>query len=688
MKKLLLLTVVILLSNFSFATNHTVNTQGMTFVPQSITITAGDSVTFINTGGFHNVNGTTATFPSNPAGFSNPTGVTSGWTYVHLFTTPGTYNYQCDPHIPGMVGTIIVLPSSSPTITSITITDPLCNGGFTGSVDITINQSTPPIGLAVKLFWQNPSNGFWVNLGTSYSNSPSFIDSLGFGNLGAGDYRVDLIDDATGVLIEDDFFTLVNPPPLLIDTLITTPESSNGAFDGSADVVVSGGVSPYNVTNGSLVFPTNGTFTWTSLAAGIFCLTITDNNSCSITTCDTIGLSQQTYGCTDSLACNYDPLAVIDDSSCVYYSLGATAITNHVSCFGDCDGLITVIVQGGAPTSTGPYSYLWDDVLIQNTQTAIGLCAGVYTCIVTDTNGCSVIDSFTVTQPDELIATIQTITPIACNGGTGNLEVSTQGGTPPYSFLWATGSTSNTALNLSVGTHIVTVTDANGCSDTAHYYLDEPDVLEILTTNILVSDVLCKGDSTGAIEVTATGGTPIPGIPPTWTYVLSPSTSTIVDDIATFTGLATGTYSVNVTDYNGCSYTTANIFVSEPSNPLTITVDSTNETSILNDGSATANTLGGTPPYTFLWSNSLLTNPATNLAPGLYTIEVWDANGCYITDSTTVNAYTSTSVINIKNINKTLMKITDLLGRETKQTNQPLFYIYDDGTVERKLFLY
>jgi uncharacterized surface protein with fasciclin (FAS1) repeats len=95
----------------SFATNHVVNTQGMTFSPANITITLGDSVTFNNTGGVHNVNGTTQTFPQNPESFGNNLG--SGWTYVHVFTTSGLYDYQCDPHIPGMVGTIQVNPSNT-----------------------------------------------------------------------------------------------------------------------------------------------------------------------------------------------------------------------------------------------------------------------------------------------------------------------------------------------------------------------------------------------------------------------------------------------------------------------------------------------------------------------------------------------------------------------------------------------
>lgn len=92
--------------------NHTVQTSGMTFTPDSITINLGDTVTFINTGGNHNVNGTTSTFPSNPASFGNSLG--TGWTFTHVFTVAGTYDYQCDPHVGmGMIGKIIVSPATS-----------------------------------------------------------------------------------------------------------------------------------------------------------------------------------------------------------------------------------------------------------------------------------------------------------------------------------------------------------------------------------------------------------------------------------------------------------------------------------------------------------------------------------------------------------------------------------------------
>ncbi|MBT7619563.1 MAG: hypothetical protein HN594_00625, partial [Flavobacteriales bacterium] len=121
---------------------------------------------------------------------------------------------------------------------------------------------------------------------------------------------------------------------------------------------------------------------------------------------------------------------------------------------------------------------------------------------------------------------------------------------------------------------------------------------------------------------------------------------------------------------------------------LSISVDSTNETSALNDGSATAIINGGTIPYTYIWNNGGITNALNNLPPGLYTVTVTDNNGCVISGSTFVNAYSATNVINTKNINRTLIKIIDMLGQESfYRRNTPLFYIYDDGTVEKKIII-
>ncbi|MEL6135214.1 MAG: plastocyanin/azurin family copper-binding protein, partial [Bacteroidota bacterium] len=117
MKRLLyLISLVILSTSLSLAqTNFNVTAGGgaLTFSPANLTITAGDSVTWMNMGGSHNVNGTQAAFPNNPESFGNAVG--AGWTFGYRFNTPGTYDYQCDPHAgANMVGQIIVQAASLP----------------------------------------------------------------------------------------------------------------------------------------------------------------------------------------------------------------------------------------------------------------------------------------------------------------------------------------------------------------------------------------------------------------------------------------------------------------------------------------------------------------------------------------------------------------------------------------------
>jgi hypothetical protein len=196
------------------------------------------------------------------------------------------------------------------------------------------------------------------------------------------------------------------------------------------------------------------------------------------------------------------------------------------------------------------------------------------------------------------------------------------------------------------------------------------------TVIVSTTDLICFGDNTGSIIVTATG------IPP-FQYSLGGGLS---QTNGAFTNLSAGTYSVDVTDANGCMIFQT-VVINEP-NPLIVNILSTNETSALNDGSATASVVGGTPAYTYTWSNGGAVNPQVNLAPGLYTVDVTDANGCTISDATSVNPYFTTGVINIKNTKKTLLKITDVLGQETPYIrNTPLFYIYDDGTVKKKIII-
>ena len=144
MKKYILLSISCFCIVLLNATNHSVTTVGNTFSPANITINQGDTVTWTNGGGFHNVNATLSTYPNNPEGFGNSVS-SSSWTFQHIFTIVGTYNYQCDPHTSmGMVGTVVVNAVSTPNSLTFTAIMDLTvpTGGSSGKALLfTANQS-------------------------------------------------------------------------------------------------------------------------------------------------------------------------------------------------------------------------------------------------------------------------------------------------------------------------------------------------------------------------------------------------------------------------------------------------------------------------------------------------------------------------------------------------------------------
>lgn len=137
MKRMLpFLALTFLLSSFLLQaqTNHNVDVQSNFYTPDQLTITEGDTVTWMNLGGFHNVNGSQATYPDNPEGFSNGGASGASWTYQFVFNTPGTYTYQCDPHVGfGMIGTITVEPATVGGATQMLLTG-VYDGPLTGGL--------------------------------------------------------------------------------------------------------------------------------------------------------------------------------------------------------------------------------------------------------------------------------------------------------------------------------------------------------------------------------------------------------------------------------------------------------------------------------------------------------------------------------------------------------------------------
>jgi len=437
-----------------------------------------------------------------------------------------------------------------------------------------------------------------------------------------------------------------------------------------------------------------------NLCSGVYTVTVTDAVGCSVDT--TISIGNIILGCTDSIAINYNPLATIDDGSCIYCSSLSVIINtmSNVSCNGMCDGSATANPTGGIP----PYSYLWTGG--QTTQTAVGLCAGTYTCTITDANGCPITSvPIVVSQPTSaLTITSTSSTDVSCNGGNdGMVTLTLSGGTPGYTYSWSGGQTSNPAINLTAGTYSCTITDANNCPPitTGPIVVSQP-ATGLTITSASSTDVSCNGGNDGTATVNVSGGTP--GYTYSWspgglttnpatgltagiyyctvtdangcteivfvtineppaititsnitnvscnggndgaaTLTLSGGTGTLTADWGAVNpnALPEGTFGFTITDANNCSFTDS-VTITEPAVALRASSSTTNVScNGGNDGIATIYAAGGTPGYTYLWSNGLTSNTATGLTAGTYICTVVDANGCTATDSVVITEPTA-----------------------------------------------
>jgi gliding motility-associated-like protein len=573
-------------------------------------------------------------------------------------TAPFTYSWTTDPIQTGATATNLPAGEYTVTVTDVfgcvnsettTITEPEllevsignvthvdCNGNSTGSAQAQPTGGTPPYAY------------LWSNGQTSQTAT----------GLAAGNYTV-TVTDANGCQANESI-QITEPDELIVSLVDATEPSCAGDSDGSITVEATGGTGDYqyNWSNG------DSGATITGLVTGTYTVTVTDDNGCiavlsidldepdplSITFIDVDdvecfgqetgsataqpagGTAPYTYlwsngatGATVSgLGVGTYSVTVTDANSCIATNsvtidennpLVITAIVQDATCFGFEDGNILIDVSGG--TGVGTYSFVWSDGT--TTQNNLNIAAGDYTLTVTDANFCTAEETYTVNQPEEITAT-ETITPVLCNeGANGAISVNIQGGTPPYSYLWSTGSTASSISGLTSGIYDLEVTDDNGCIAEFSFFVPEPDEI---TYDALVTDVFCASESTGAIDISNVQG----GTPP---YSFNWSNGATTQSIS---GLPAGSYTLVITDSNGCT-AEETFTITEPDNALT--VDVVTENVICwgdSDGSATANVSGGTPfpggTYQYLWSNGETTQTISNLPAGIYTVTVTDANGC------------------------------------------------------------
>ncbi|MCC6413984.1 MAG: carboxypeptidase regulatory-like domain-containing protein, partial [Saprospiraceae bacterium] len=385
------------------------------------------------------------------------------------------------------------------------VDNPNCFGSTDGSINLTVTGGT------------GTYTYDWSNDGPETPDN----DPMDLVNIGAGNYSV-TVTDQNGC--DDVTSVVVNQPTVLVPITAVTNVSCNGGADGAIDLGISGGTPPYvyDWSNDGPESPDTDNQDLAGLTEGSYTVTITDINGCVTTTGAT--LSQPVAG------------------------LNLTASQMNVSCNTGANGSINLSVSGG----TSPYTYDWsndgEEDPDNDNQDISGLTAGLYSVTVTDANGCSDILNITITEPTPVQLSTAIMDVPCTSGNNGGIVLTVTGGTPGYTYDWSNDGPDSPdndpkdLTNVPAGTYTVTVTDANLCTAQTSVTVDEP--MSGLSLDIAVANVNCSG----AFDLTVGGGTPV------YSYDWSNDGPESPDnDAQDVTVTVAGTYTVTVTDANGCT---------------------------------------------------------------------------------------------------------------------------------------
>jgi len=531
------------------------------------------------------------------------------------------------------VKTITITQPASMDI-SVVKTDVSCFGGTNGTAAATATKGTAPYTYA----WSNPEAG------TVNPNA-----------LSAGQYTVTVTDSKS--CTASSTFTITEPQELKT-SFSKSDVSCLGGANGSATIIPIGGTAPYSYSWS----PTGGTTaTASNLSAGSYKCIVTDARSCvtertvaitepltaleattsqkNVTCLDgssgeatviptggaepysyswspiggnlakATGLSAGTYICTikDANGCSLEKSVTITSPS----TLQASHVKTDVTCHGGSDGSATVTASGGG----GNYIYDWAPIEGKD-PSITGIPAGDYTCTITDDLGCTVTRAITISEPQPINVAAITTNVSCFDSEDGSATVIPSGGTPEYTYLWApTGGTSATASELSPGTYSVTVTDSKNCSTTKTITINQPSALEATTE---VINAKCFADNSGSIKINVAGGSS------PYKYRWNPPVATG----SNATSLFAGTYTVVVTDANGCEKAFTET-VNQPE-PMTINSIITSPSCEGKEDGAIeiSSVLGGSAPFGYTWNTGVIGNTITDLKAGIYTVYVTDNKGC------------------------------------------------------------
>jgi len=446
-----------------------------------------------------------------------------------------------------------------------------CFGNNNGSIDVQINGGTAPF------------NNYLNNILQS---------GLISNNISAGNYN-DSIVDINGCTVSTNIILI--EPPELITTLNNLEISCHDLCDGEIYSNTSGGIFPYLYSWSNTETSAN----ISSLCSGNYSLTITDENGCVENTSTIINAPNDIIISIDSISNN--------------------------SIYGGNSGLIYITPNGG--TGLLNTSWISENGYFSFDNNILNLYADIYYLEITDSNSCSYLDTFELTQPSSLWLSIDNITNPSCyDSCNGAINISANGGDSTYSYFW-TGpngftSNNNNINSLCFGEYIIIIDDGiTILIDTVNIYQPQP-----ITTLLTIDSIICH-NGTAQAEISVWGGSQ------PFTYSWGNG------DTNYYTIVSSGNGSIVISDINGCSYSQL-YSLSNPDSILTQTTNTNISCFGGNNASVSINvTNGGTSPYNFSDDNGLTyqtSNTFSNLIAGNYYFLISDLNGCLGTASSEI----------------------------------------------------
>lgn len=407
-----------------------------------------------------------------------------------------------------------------------------------------------------------------ANIEASGGVPPLNIDWIGLdpNNLPAGNYVIN-ISDASGCNIFHQF-TINQAPAFSAEVNTSNPECFGE--NGSAVVEVSGGTFPYDLDWGG-----NDP---SDLPTGDYSLIVTDGNNCSIVV---------------PFEIEAPPELIVE--------IGTTA----AACFGE-NGTATLLISGGTP----PYNIAWDHGPTEDFLD--DLPAGNYSVTITDAEMCSISESITINEPDELDQIIA-ITNATCGEENGSASVTINGGTPPYTYQWSNGGDEASISNLAAGTYNVVVSDVLECN--IELELEVIEVPPFTIESEVIQNLACYNDDNGSIELSISGGTA------PYTFLWSNGATEL-----NIYNLTAGTYELTISDAASCTET--RVYEITQPDALLVSYDVNYDPCESEIGEITINPYGGTPPYTIAWEDGSDTKVLEIDHAGQYPLSVTDANSC------------------------------------------------------------